>query len=390
MKKTKQKTWTNERAWIVGTILCPFLFAGTLALAVEVQGPCEHWTYDGECGPDRWCYHFPDACGREQSPINIVTEYVKDCGLPGPVFDYGPSFLSTFNNGHTVQVDVLCQLYVSHNGIIAGGKRYRLLQFHFHTASEHTVDGLEYPMEMHLVHQAQDGALAVVAVFIEAGKSHQLLSKVWQELPTYEDHASDLVITAKISSLLPENHTAFSYAGSLTTPPASEGVLWYVMVDPITMDAQEIERFRNIFSGNHFPNGNRRPVQPLYYRTVCLVSDTSSDTKPPGPIYGPPDGSTYPLLIIRDTFAVLKGGVVEDGGVPCEYRFKYWEAGGTPLYTDWEEDNGDVLEWYVAHERVLNLEPDTTYYYVFQLRNEFGADLEGSIREFTTLPLSAP
>jgi hypothetical protein len=121
-----------------------------------------------------------------------------------------------------------------------------------------------------------------------------------------------------------------------------------------------------------------------------LVSDTSSDTKPPEPIYGPPDGSTYPLFIIRDTYAVLKGGVVDDGGVPCEYRFKYWEAGGTPLYTDWEEDNGDVLEWYVAHERILNLEPDTTYYYVFQLKNEFGADLEGHIREFTTLPLSAP
>src|SRR5690606_19987536 len=113
------------------------------------------------------------------------------------------------------------------NHIIIEGNEYKLSQFHFHTPSEHQLNGQNYDMELHLVHSDESGKLAVIGLMIQEGIENKLLASMWKELPTEtiakadsEKHVIDL------QTLLPENDTTFQYAGSLTTPPCTEEVQW--------------------------------------------------------------------------------------------------------------------------------------------------------------------
>ena len=221
-----------------------------------------HWGYEGEHGPEHWGSLDPGfaVCsnGREQSPIDLTG--AEQEGLSEIIFEYAPSPISILNNGHTIQVD-----YQAGSGIVLDGTRYGLVQFHFHHRSEHTVDGADFPLEMHLVHADADGALAVVGVLVEEGGANEALAPVFRQMPGEAGPAAMVEGTVDAAALLPGRRTTWRYAGSLTTPPCSEGVSWLVMTEPVTASRGQIEAFKALFPVNN------RPVQPLNGRR--LVTD---------------------------------------------------------------------------------------------------------------------
>ncbi len=238
--------------WIAGA-------AGVGALLVGAGAAQVHWGYEGTHGPSHWGSLDPGFAlcgdGREQSPIDLVGAEPQEQSAIS--FDYAPSPISILNNGHTIQVD-----YAAGSGIVLEGARYDLAQFHFHHGSEHTVEGAAYPMEMHLVHVGADGALAVVGVFLEEGASNEALAPVWSGLPEDPEPARTISGTVDAAALLPDSRTTWRYAGSLTTPPCSEGVSWLVMTDPAPISRDQIEAFRRIVPPN------ARPPQPLHGRRL--------------------------------------------------------------------------------------------------------------------------
>lgn len=217
-----------------------------------------HWSYSGAEAFQHWGdlsaeFH---ACksGVRQSPIDI-NEY-NAAHLPPLHPSYRPGTLEVINNGHTIQVNT-----ANSSGLEVNDKMYQLLQFHFHTPSEHYVDGAPYPMEVHFVHKAADGTLGVVGVMMQLGKENSAIRRIWSAMPaTTEDHAG--LVTMSAGDLLPANLDYYKYEGSLTTPPCSEGVQWHVAKTPIEISAAQLREFQALFSMN------ARPVQPLHSRDV--------------------------------------------------------------------------------------------------------------------------
>lgn len=223
-----------------------------------------HWSYSGEGGPENWGSLEADyelcGIGTEQSPIDLSNSDEQD--LENIEFDYAPSQINILNNGHTIQVN-----YDPGSTISLDGHEFQLLQFHFHAPSEHTVDGRSFPAELHLVHQDADGALAVVGILLETGAENEALSPVWADLPAEETEVTATGGMVDASLLLPTDQATFRYAGSLTTPPCSEGVSWFVMTTPVEISQIQLDEFLAIFSGNN------RPLQTLGDRE--LIEDTT-------------------------------------------------------------------------------------------------------------------
>jgi carbonic anhydrase len=232
-----------------------------------------HWGYERAAGPSNWCELEPDysdcCAGKEQSPIDIrPAQAVAD--HPAKLeFAYPSSTFSVVNNGHTVQANL--EIAAPKVGLTLGGTFYDLKQFHFHTPSEHEIDGRHAPVEMHLVHQSADGTLAVVGLMIESGDANGELQKIWRLAPATEG-GGGVAVGVNLANVLPSSTAHYRYPGSLTTPPCSEHVHWIVMQSPITMSAAQIEKIEGMFRGREFPDGNCRPVQPTGNRTVEIDS----------------------------------------------------------------------------------------------------------------------
>lgn len=233
----------------------------TLAPSVLAGEGAPHWGYGGAGNPTQWGSISKDfaACelGRDQSPINLENAIASK---PANIsFDYKPSPLSVVNNGHTIQVN-----YAEGSTVTIDGQKYALLQFHFHTPSEHAVNAKASAMELHLVHRNAAGQLAVVGVMLNKGKANPLIEEVWQNIPASgkTNTVSDRLIDA--SGLLPIRKAYYSYDGSLTTPPCSEGVKWNVFVEPMTISEEQIEAFEKLYQVD------ARPLQPINGRKVLL------------------------------------------------------------------------------------------------------------------------
>jgi carbonic anhydrase len=218
-----------------------------------------HWSYEGEGGPGNWARLRDDyaicAAGKRQSPIDI-REGIK-VNLESIKFDYKPTHFRIIDTGHTVQVNVGEGL-----GMTITGKHYELIQFHFHKPSEERINGRAYDMVVHLVHRNDEGQLAVVAVLLEKGSEHPLIQTLWNNLPLEQnmDVAPEDVID--LNTLLPENRGYWTYMGSLTTPPCSEGVLWMVLKQPVQLSPEQVSIFGRLY------RNNARPVQPLNDRLI--------------------------------------------------------------------------------------------------------------------------
>jgi len=221
--------------------------------------PLPHWSYSGPTGPEYWGDLDPGfsvaKTGHQQSPIDLAGPF--DSGAERIFFTYQVTPLNVTNNGHSIQVD--CP---PGNSISIGGRRYELLQYHFHTPSEHTADGKYYGMELHLVHQSDQGQFAVVGVFMKAGNTHSSLADIWDLMPDQVGNSVSSEVMIDPTDFLPTDRRNVQYDGSLTTPPCSEDVVWTMMLEPISVSPEQIEQFKKVIGQNN------RPVQPLNDRVL--------------------------------------------------------------------------------------------------------------------------
>ena len=192
--------------------------------------------------------------------------------LPPLEFLYRPSPLSIVDNGHTVMVN-----YGEGSNLLVDGRQYRLVQFHFHKPSEEAINGERTDMVVHLVHQHYDGSLAVVGVLMntktlgsakkswfgsEAGKENPMIQTLWNNVPLVKGKTETPGVMIDVNQLLPADRSYFTYMGSLTTPPCSENVLWFVMKNPIYVSEEQVKNFDRIYPMN------ARPLQPKGDRLI--------------------------------------------------------------------------------------------------------------------------
>ncbi|MEN2751176.1 carbonic anhydrase family protein [Psychrobacter sp. FBL11] len=219
------------------------------------------WSYEGSTGPEYWGdVEGASACkiGQQQSPIDI--KEVTASSTAAPSIDYRQSTnVRIHDNGHTIVYTPTTE----DNAIVLNDERYVLKQFHYHTPSEHQFGGQNYPGEIHFVHANSEGNLAVVGIMLQIGQTNDVLRVLLNgtELTTQNDEE----YTANgidLSALAPVMPTFYHYSGSLTTPPCSEEVQWYVSQKPLTLANDQFAIMSDLYEGNN------RPIQPQGSRKV--------------------------------------------------------------------------------------------------------------------------
>jgi carbonic anhydrase len=209
-----------------------------------------HWSYEGETGPANWGRINSDwakcGTGTRQSPIDLRDGMKVD--LEQIVFDYRPSGFNVVDNGHTIQVAVGMGNYIT-----VQNRTYELVQFHFHRPSEERINGKGTEMVVHLVHKDAEGKLAVVAVLLERGLPNPLIQTVWNNLPLEKYDTVTPSVALDANEILPAGREYFTFMGSLTTPPCSEGVLWLVMKKPMPASPAQMALFSRLYPLNARP-----------------------------------------------------------------------------------------------------------------------------------------
>jgi len=207
------------------------------------------FTYSGANGPEAWASLSPEyttcADGSAQSPIDLAD--ADEVDLADVVFDYRAGDVELVDTGHTIQANE-----PAGSSIMVDGERYALAQFHFHEPSEHTIAGEQFAGELHLVHRDDRGRLAVVAVLLRQGADSAALAPVFAALPP-EPGATAQLADFDPSRVLPQQRTTYRYDGSLTTPPCTEGVGWFVLDTPIDVSAAQLAAFSGIIEPNNRP-----------------------------------------------------------------------------------------------------------------------------------------
>ncbi len=221
-----------------------------------------HWSYAGATGPEHWAELDEKftlcGTGKNQSPIDIQTAGLQQQAKPIE-FNYSTSTINVINNGHTIQVD-----YDPGSYAVIEGKRFDLLQFHFHSPSENTIDDTPADLVAHMVHKAEDGQLAVVGILFRQGNENQFLTPIWANLPSEAGMKTSSSNTIFAANMLPKERGYYHYSGSLTTPPCSENVNWNVIATVQEASSTQIEAFTSLFAKSV------RPVQPLFDRVITL------------------------------------------------------------------------------------------------------------------------
>ena len=220
----------------------------------------DHWSYHGKTGPEHWGDLKPEfimcKIGKNQSPVDI--NRIVEAELKELKISYRPGASYLVNNGHTIKVS-----YEKGSYLEVDGTKFELKQFHFHAPSEHKIKGKLYPFEAHFVHIDKNGNIAVIGVLFKEGRKNPVIEKLWKNISSKV--GEKVKITDKINAydLLPKKKKYYRYSGSLTTPPCSEGVRWFVMVEEMELSKEQIEKFRKLMGGD-----TNRPVQPLNARMV--------------------------------------------------------------------------------------------------------------------------
>ncbi|MAF91194.1 MAG: carbonate dehydratase [Bdellovibrionaceae bacterium] len=215
-----------------------------------------HWSYKGAFGPQFWGnldtkYELCKS-GKQQSPIDLVWKRPKKSGSLVEIA-YKETALKTMDSGHSIVYPVDPGSMLMHNG-----KAYDLKMFHFHSPSEHSLSGKNFPLEMQLVHIAQDGQFSIVSVFFKVGAENAMLAKMWANIPAEKKQVkvdNDFLYTPSV--LLPNAKTHYNYIGSLTAPPCSENVNWIVMNTPLEASKAQIDAYKALYKDNN------RPAQSL-------------------------------------------------------------------------------------------------------------------------------
>lgn len=259
-----------RKLWMA--IVLPFVATNLVSTVSQAQWKTR-WEYVGPKGAENWSELDPSyaTCnvGKEQSPIDIRS--TEKAELPALRFESQNGPLKYLvNNGYTIRVNYH-DAPGSGNFMWVGNERYQLTQFHFHRPSEETIHGKASAMVAHLMYQSSDGKVAGVAVLLKAGKPNATIQQIWSHMPIIESpvredfsHEEQEIAGVKINpdDLLPETFGYYTYMGSVTAPPCTEGVAWYVLKTPIDISAGQIDAFAKLFPHDV------RPVQPLNGRVV--------------------------------------------------------------------------------------------------------------------------
>jgi len=247
---------------ICALVLLAVLVASSAA-AEDCSTTCE-WGYGPENGPHRWADLCCPVCdGENQSPIDIVTQRARkepadsDTGV---ALNYGTTHLELANDGRSIRAtDELSQ---GENTIEIGGRIYPLTEFHFHSLSEHTLDGRHAPLEMHLEHARTSYDVVTLAVLIEEGEENEAFAPIWNSLPV-DATVEPRTVIVNPRKLMPKNRRGYYlYQGSESSPSCAEIVTWYVFDEAVEMSVEQIEAFRAIHESNY------RPVRPQGTRVV--------------------------------------------------------------------------------------------------------------------------
>ncbi len=267
---------------IVALATCAVILSSGSLSASEAGG--KHWTYNGDFGAEHWGQLAKEyslcGSGQVQSPININnTVSAKSFDLN---FSYQGVPLQILNNGHTIQVNYSTESndeesHVSINGerhalpsaiqynsgLSISGEYYKLLHVHFHSPGEHHIGGKPYVMEAHFIHENNQGQRAIVGVMMKSGKSNKFLSQLWPHMPTSKAGPNTINgVSINAEDLLPNSKSYYHYRGSMTTPPCSEGVRWFVMRNSVEVSDAQLNKFLSVVGKNARPMQavNQRPL----------------------------------------------------------------------------------------------------------------------------------
>jgi carbonic anhydrase len=241
--------------------LAALLLTFSAVAAAQSSAPTANWSYQGKSGALDWGKLDPayQLCskGHEQSPIDIRGARLN-AKLQPIEFHYIAGPVTLANDGRTIVAKVDPGSY-----ILAGGVRYELVEYTFHHPSEATVKGKLSDMEIQLLHKSADGKLAILAIRLveDIGNPNATLAALWPHLPTAvgaTDKVADMVSTA---GLLPADRGYWTYTGSLSTPPCTEGVRWFVFEQELGISRSQLRTFAALFRintrGLQDPRGRR-------------------------------------------------------------------------------------------------------------------------------------
>ena len=232
--------------FFAGLALCP------LCAANSFGEEAHHWTYGGETGPDKWgsldAANAMCSAGSQESPVDIVGAI--GARLPPLNIRWHTRPDTIVNNGHTIQLN-----FAKGDTLNVGDRNYALTQFHFHRPSEHLVGGKAFAMEAHFVHTAEGGGFAVVGVLIAPGRRNAVFNKIVSTMPAEAGPPVEADRAIDPNRLLPAGRAYYRYEGSLTTPPCSEAVDWFVLAEKLEVAEADIARFAKLYPMN------ARPIQ---------------------------------------------------------------------------------------------------------------------------------
>ncbi|NNJ87977.1 MAG: carbonic anhydrase family protein [Eudoraea sp.] len=215
-----------------------------------------HWNYEGETGPEHWAMieENSECDGLAQSPVNIVNYEREKIGGALQIF-YADSthIFDVVNNGHTIQYNFAAGDYIE-----IDRNRYDLKQFHFHEPAEHLIEGIRYPLVIHLVHKNSAGEYAVLAIMAKEEKSSEPFDFLESYLPIEHGDTILVDLAFDMNLNLPASRAYFSYTGSLTTPPCTENVKWFIFKEPITVSLEQVEALRTLMPLNNYRNEQAR------------------------------------------------------------------------------------------------------------------------------------
>lgn len=240
----------TRRSFLAGLLACPLCSS-----MARSEGAHAHWSYEA---PQDWGAHDPSAqacaIGAEQSPIDLTGAVKAEILAPKP--SWKKRVYEIVNNGHTIQANAAPGDFAT-----LDKRKFELVQFHFHTPSEHAIDGERRAMEAHFVHADENGDLLVLGALMVAGAPNTTFSAIIDAAPKEEGKAT-LKAPIDPTALLPKPRKFYRYQGSLTTPPCSEVVNWNVFATPVEVADDDIEAFKALFPMN------ARPLQAVRRRMV--------------------------------------------------------------------------------------------------------------------------
>lgn len=269
-------------------IFSPIAIAAVLTAHAALADTAPHWSHDEQDAPGGWGaiedaaqlapFNYPYgecAIGKHQSPVDLAGE-VNEKHYDRLNVHYPQDTPDFFNSGHAVQVNTSA----GYRGrLTIGNEVYPLTQFHFHAPAEHVIGAKTFDAELHFVHVREDGRIAVLGVLLEKGEANPEIDTVLKNVPAMADSKNTEKKNAiSLKSLLPHDRKNFyTYAGSLTTPPCSEGVSWFVLAKPITVSTDQLTQLKGFFPDLYDGSHKENPMVPYMHGNARFIQSLDPD-----------------------------------------------------------------------------------------------------------------